>query len=94
MSYGIVESPPWHIYAHGVWLVIYTITHKHGTLGPRATKMVFIRYPEYSRGYVMYGKHHTSGMTEVDSRNVDFLEDEFPSLREIKISLALYKLPL
>ena len=34
---------------------VHNLTHKHGKHGPRATKMVFIRYPEYSKGYVMYG---------------------------------------
>jgi len=28
-------------------------THKHGKLGPRGTKMVFIRYPAQSKGYEM-----------------------------------------
>ena len=42
----------------------------------------------------MYGEHHTGGMTEVDSCNVEFLEDEFPSIGEIKNDLALFELPL
>jgi len=33
-------------------------------------------------------------MMEVGSRNVDFLEDEFPSIGEIKQDLHLYKLQL
>ena len=32
---------------------VHNPTHKHGKLGPRATKMVFIRYPVHSKGYVM-----------------------------------------
>jgi len=31
---------------------------------------------------------------EVDSHSVDFLEDEFPNIGEIKTDLALYELPL
>ena len=58
--------------------------HNHGKLGLRATKMVFIQYAEHSKGYVMYGEHPNGGMKEVDSRNVDFLEDEFPSIGEVK----------
>jgi len=42
----------------------------------------------------MYGEHPNGGMTEVDLRNVNFPEDEFPSIGEIKTDLALYELPL
>jgi len=73
---------------------VHNPTHRHGKLGPRATKMVFIWYPDQSKGYAMYGEHPNGGMTEVDSRNVDFLEDEFPSISEIKNDLASYELPL
>jgi transposase InsO family protein len=63
---------------------VHNPTHKYEKLGPRAIKMVFIRYSEHSKGYVMYGEHPDGGMKEVDSRNVDLLEDEFPSLGEVK----------
>ena len=33
-------------------------------------------------------------MIEVGSHNFDFLEDEFPTVGEIKRDLALYELPL
>ena len=42
----------------------------------------------------MYGEHPNCGMTEVDSRNMEFLEDGFPSIGEIKSDLALDELPL
>ena len=38
------------------------LTHEHGKLGPRATKMTFIRYLEHSKGYVMFGEYLNSGM--------------------------------
>jgi len=40
----------------------------------------------------MYGEHPNGGMTEIESRNVDFFEDEFPSIGEIKKDLELYEL--
>ena len=40
----------------------------------------------------MYGEHSNDGMEEVDSRNVDFLEDEFPSIGEVKKDSQLYEL--
>jgi len=65
-----------HLHPWGSAGYVHNPTHEHGKLGPRATKMVFMRYPEHSKGYVMFGKHSNGGMTEIDSRNVDFLEDE------------------
>ena len=56
--------------------------------------MVFIWYLEHTKGYVTYGEHPNGGMIEIDSRNVDFLEKEFPSIDEIKTDLVLYELPL
>jgi len=67
-------------------------THKHGKLDPRATKMAFIRYPAHLKGYVIYEEHPNGGMTEIETCNVDFLEDEFPSICEIKKDLKLYEL--
>ena len=54
--------------------------------------MAFIRYSKHSKGYVMYGEHLNGGMKEVDSRNVDFLKDEFPSLGDVKKDSQLYEL--
>jgi len=56
--------------------------------------MVFIRYPEHSKRYVMFGEHQNGRMTEIDSSNVVFFEDEFPSVGEINQDLQLYELRL
>lgn len=58
--------------------------HKYGKLGPRANKYMFIRYCEHSKGYVMYGEHHDWGLAEIESCDVDFIDDDFPSVGEIK----------
>jgi len=71
---------------------VHNPTHKHEKLGPRAIKMVFIRCPAQSKGYVMYGEHPNGGMREIDSRNVDFLEDEFPTIGEVKKDVKLFEL--
>jgi len=44
------------------------------------------------KGYVMYGEHPNGGMKEVDSRNVDFLEDDFPSIGEVRKDSQLHEL--
>ncbi|KAL0311684.1 UNVERIFIED_CONTAM: hypothetical protein Scaly_2917200 [Sesamum calycinum] len=43
-------------------------------------------------GYVMYGEYPNKGMTEIESRDVDFLEEDFPSISEVKGNLELYEL--
>jgi len=40
----------------------------------------------------MYGEHANSDMIEIDSHNIAFLENEFPSIGEIKNNLKLYEL--
>ena len=40
----------------------------------------------------MYGEHSDGGMTEIVSRDVNFIEDDFPSISEAKPDLQLYGL--
>ena len=40
----------------------------------------------------MYGEHFDGGMTEIESRDVNFIEDDFPSISEAKQDLQLYEL--
>jgi len=81
-----------HIRPWGLACYVHNPTYKHGKLGPRATKMVFIRCPTHSKGYVMYKKHPNGGMTKIESCNVNFVEDEFLSIGEIKKDLEFYEL--
>jgi len=76
----------------GFGYCVHNPTHKHGKLGPTATKMVFIKNPAHSKGYVMYGEHPNGEMIEIESRTVNFLEDKYPSIGEIKKDLELYEL--
>jgi len=85
MSYGMVESHLWITYAHKIQLatcITQPIDMKK--IDPTATKMVFIRYPAHFKGYVMYREHPSSGMTKLNSHNVDVHEYEFPRIGEIK----------
>jgi len=36
----------------------------------------------------MYGEHPNGGMMKIDFRNVNFLQDEFPSIGEIKKKIS------
>ena len=40
----------------------------------------------------MYGEHSDGGMTEIESRDVNFIENDFPSISEAKQDLQLYEL--
>jgi hypothetical protein len=70
---------------------VHNATHKHGKLGPRANKCVFIRYSDESNGYVMLGEHPDGGVTEIVSRDVEFMENDFPSRGDVGQSLELYE---
>ena len=70
---------------------VHNNNHKYGKLGPRARKHTFIRNFEGSKGYVMFGEHPDGGKIEVDSRDVDFIENDFPSIDDVNESLNLYE---
>jgi len=55
-------------------------------------KVVFIKYPEHSKRYVMYQEHPNNSTMEIGSYNVVFLRDEFISIDEIKKVPELYEL--
>ena len=61
---------------------MYSFSHKYSKLGPRASN-VFIRYLKVSKGYVMYGGYANRRMTKIESRDVEFFEDEFSRVGEV-----------
>ncbi|KAK2989911.1 hypothetical protein RJ640_001976 [Escallonia rubra] len=71
---------------------VHSTSHKYGKLGPRAKKSIFLKYSENSKGYVMYGEHPNGGRTEIESRDVDFIESHFPSIGDASKNLDLYEL--
>ncbi|GLT53692.1 hypothetical protein SLA2020_269470 [Shorea laevis] len=71
---------------------VHNTSHKYGKLGPRGKKCIFIRYSEHSKGFVLVGEQLDGSVTEIESRDVDFIEDEFPSRSEVNKDLELYEL--
>jgi hypothetical protein len=71
---------------------VHNATHKHGKLGPKANKCVFIRYSDESKGYVMLGEHPDREVIEIMSRDVEFMENDFPSKGDVGQSLELYEM--
>ena len=51
--------------------------HKYGKLGPKGKKCIFIRYSETSKGFVFIGEKAYGSVTELESRDVIFLEEDF-----------------
>ncbi|KAK2973354.1 hypothetical protein RJ640_015109 [Escallonia rubra] len=44
------------------------------------------------QSYVMYGEHPNGGRTEIEYRDVDFIEGDFPSIGDASKNLDLYEL--
>jgi len=77
---------PW-----GCAAFVHDSSHQHGKLGPRGKKSIFIRYSEHSKGYVFIGEQSSGSVTEFESRDVIFLENEFPRKGEIGQEFSLYE---
>ena len=92
MSYGQIENlilnelHPW-----GSATYILDSSHKYGKLGPRGKKCIFIRYSENSKGYVFIGEDSDGRITEIESRDVTFLEDHFPKKEDVDKGYHLYE---
>ena len=71
---------------------VHNPSHKYGKLGHRGRKCIFIRYSERSKGYVFIGEHEDRIVTKLESRDVTFLEDDFPYMSEINRDLHLYEM--
>ena len=71
---------------------VHNTSHRHGKLGPRGKKCIFIRYSEHSKGYVLIGEQLDGSVTELESRDVDFIESEFPNIGEVEKNLTLYEM--
>ena len=78
---------PWGLIGY-----VHNTSHRYGKLGPRGKKCIFIRYSEHSKGYVLIGEQPDGSVTELESRDVDFIESEFPNIGEVEKNLTLYEM--
>ena len=76
----------------GLIVYVHNTSHKHGKLGPKRKKCIFIRYSEHSKGYVLIGEQPDESVTELESRDVDFIESEFPNIGEVEKNLTPYEM--
>ena len=54
-------------------------SHQYGKLGPREKKCIFIRYFELSKGFMFVGEEADKRVTEFESQDVVFLEEDYPT---------------
>ncbi|KAG8376137.1 hypothetical protein BUALT_Bualt09G0032000 [Buddleja alternifolia] len=64
----------------------------YGKLSPSGKKCIFIRYPEYSKGHVFIGEQVDGSVTEIESRDATFLEEDFPRKGEVSKDFQFYEL--
>jgi hypothetical protein len=71
--------------------IVHNTSHKYGKLGPRGKKCILMRYSKHSKGYVLIGEQTDGRVTEIESRDMDFIEDEFPTRGEVERNLEFYE---
>jgi len=78
---------PW-----GCATYIHNTSHEYGKLGPKGKKCIFIRYFKHSKGFVFIGEKADGRVTEIESRDVVFLEKVFPKTGEVEKDFQLYEM--
>ena len=81
-----------HLRPWGSAAFVHDPSSKFGKLGPRGRKCIFIRYPEHSKGYVFIGEQADGSISELESRDVTFLENDFPQRGDITSDLDLFEI--
>ena len=78
---------PWRCAAY-----VHNVSHENGKLIPKGKKCIFIRYSESSKGYIFLGEDINGSITEIESRDVVFLEEDFPRRGEIDKDTHFYEM--
>ena len=81
-----------HLRPQGSAAYIHNLTHKFGKLGAISKKCIFIIYSEHSKGYVFISEQADGPVSELESRDVSFLENEFPNIGEVDKDFQFYEL--
>ena len=92
MSNGPGANSIWIIYTYGINGYVHTTSHRHGKLGPRAHKCIFIRHSNELKDYVILGEYPDGSVTEIKSQDVNFLEGKFPRRGEVDRNLGFYEM--
>lgn len=81
-----------HLQPLGFCGYVHNTFHKSEKLGIRANKYIFTRYLESSKGFAMNGEHFNGGVTEIESCDIIFIENDFLNLSEVTKDLEVYEL--
>ena len=71
---------------------VHTTPLLNGKLGPRGKKCMFICYSSHLKGYVFFGELKDKSVTKIESLDVNFFEEEFPSKGEVSQNSDFYEL--
>ena len=71
---------------------VHNNSHQYGKLGPRGKKCIFIRYSKLSKGFVFVGGEANRKVTEFESRDVVFLEEDYPTRGKIDEDFQFYEM--
>ena len=78
---------PWGCVAY-----VHNVSHEYGKLSPKGKKYIFIRYSESSKGYIFFGEDINGNVTEIESQDVIFIEEDFMGLDEIDRDTHFYEM--
>lgn len=71
---------------------VHVSCHKFEKLSPHGKKCIFIWYLKHSIGYVFIGENKNGNIYEIESRDVTFLEHDFPTKRELQKDFQLMEM--
>jgi len=71
---------------------IHNNSHEYGKFSPRGKKCIFIKYSEHFKGFVFIGEKANGRVIEIESRDVIFLEKDFPMTSEVNKDFRLYEM--
>ena len=71
---------------------VHNNSHQYGKLNPRGKKYIFRKYSELSKGFVFVGEEADGRLTEFESRDVVFLEEDYPTRGEIDKDFQFYEM--
>ena len=81
-----------HLRPWGSVVYVHNSIHMSGKLGAKSKNCIFIRYSELFKGYVFIGEYESGIVIELESWDVNFIENEFPSIGEIDEDFQIYEL--
>ena len=71
---------------------VHNNSHQYGKLDPRGKKCIFIRYSEFSKGFVFVSENANRRVTKIESRDIIFLEEDYPMRGEIDKDFQFYEM--